>query len=275
MISRIALSQRSRLVGVVNHALPALYASRALSRPQLHSDAILDQVTAEAGLDDFGGDWFRQPLDVLIDALRNEASLNRLGLFAAVGQLKKVLKDRLHAEALFAENPEIGARRLRSPVIVVGPMRSGTTRLHRLLAADARFAHMRSFETVNPVPAPGFRPGDTDRRWIPARLALGAVHTFNPTTACIHPTGPFEPEEELGLLVRSIWGMKHEAQWHIRAMDAGARRRMPPRHMNIWRGFCDWWAGRAVRMIGGHGCSRLRNICLICQRCCACFPMRG
>jgi len=215
MNSQATLSQRSALVGAVNRALPAIYAARALARPVLDANAILDQVSRESGLDDFGGDWFRQPLAVLIDSLREEASLNQLGLFAAVGQLKKVLKDRLHAQALFAQNPEIDARSLRSPVIVVGPMRSGTTRLHRLLAADARFAHMRSFETVNPVPPPGFQPGDRDRRWIPARLALGAVHTFNPTTACIHPTGPFEPEEELGLLVRSIWGMKHEAQWHV------------------------------------------------------------
>jgi len=215
MNSLATLSQRSRLVDAVNRVLPGIYATRAVSRPVLDAEAILDQVTRETGLDDFGGDWFRAPLDVLIEALREEASLNSLGLFAAVGQLKKVLKDRLYAEATFANNPAIEARRLRSPVIVVGPMRSGTTRLHRLLAADARFAHMRSFETVNPVPPPGFQPGDTDRRWIPARLALGAVHTFNPTTACIHPTGPFEPEEELGLLVRSIWGMKHEAQWHV------------------------------------------------------------
>ena len=37
----------------------------------------------------------------------------------------------------------------------------------------------------------------------------------NPRTLSIHPTGPYEPEEELGLLVASMWGMKHEAQWTI------------------------------------------------------------
>jgi hypothetical protein len=74
---------------------------------------------------------------------------------------------------------------------------------------------MRSFETINPVPRPDFRPGDPDRRWIVARLATGAIHAFNPGTAVIHPSGPFEPEEELGLLVRSIWGMKLEAQWQV------------------------------------------------------------
>lgn len=209
------LSNRSRLVDAVNGALPAIYAGRLAKRLMLDAQAICGQVQDEAGTSDFGGEWFRKPLEVLIGALEEEAALNPLGKFVAVGQLKKVLKDRLHAETLFAAHPEIEQRQLRSPVIVVGPMRSGTTRLHRLLAADARFAHMRSFETVCPVPSPDFRPGDKDRRWIPARLALGAVHTFNPVTACIHPTGPFEPEEELGLLVRSIWGMKHEAQWHV------------------------------------------------------------
>jgi len=186
-----------------------------LDRPELDADAIFDQVKRESGLSDFGGDWFRQPLRVLVEALREEAALNQLGLFAAVGQLKKVIKDRLHAEELFKAHSEIAERSLKSPVVVVGPMRSGTTRLHRLLAADSRFSYMRAFETVCPVPAPDFRPGDKDRRWMISRLAVGAVHAFNPTTACIHPTGPFEPEEELGLLVRSIWGMKHEAQWHV------------------------------------------------------------
>lgn len=118
-------------------------------------------------------------------------------------------------QAILGENPAIASRSLKRPVVVVGPMRSGTTRLHRLIASDTRFAHMRSFETINPVPAPGFKPGSRDRRWIVARLAMGAVHAFNPSTAVIHPSGPFEPEEELGLLVRSIWGMKHEAQWQV------------------------------------------------------------
>ena len=215
MTSHTPLSQRSNLVGAVNHALPALYKARLLARPELDADALVADVERETGLRDFGGDWFRRPLHVLLAALREEASLNGLGRFAAVGQFRKVLKDRLFAQQLFKANPEIERRSLQRPLIVVGPMRSGTTRLHRLLSADARFAHLRSFETVNPVPPPNFLPGDKDRRWIPARLALGAVHKFNPTTAVIHPTGPFEPEEELGLLVRSMWGMKHEAQWHV------------------------------------------------------------
>ncbi len=216
MIGTAKLSQRSRLVDAANASLNATWCLRASLRPSLDADGLLDELEAATGLHDFGDPWFRKPLGRLTEALREEASLNNLGLFAAVGQLRKVLKDRLFMQAILADRPAIARRSLKSPVFVVGPMRSGTTRLHRLLAADERFSHMRSFETINPVPKPDFRPGEQpDRRWIVARLAMGAVHAFNPSTAVIHPSGPFEPEEELGLLVRSLWGMKHEAQWHV------------------------------------------------------------
>ena len=215
MIATAQLSRRSRLVDAANASLCAAWRTRAMPRPELDGEQLIESLRTQTGLHDFGDPWFRAPLDRLLTALREEASLNQLGLFAAAGQLRKVLKDRLHAQAILAEHPGIARRSLARPVIVVGPMRSVTTRLHRLLAADTRFSHMRSFETINPVPSPDFRPGMPDRRWIVGRMAMGAIHAFNPSTAVIHPSGPFEPEEELGLLVRSIWGMKHETQWNV------------------------------------------------------------
>lgn len=215
MKSQSQLSQRSRLVGAVNRVLPAIWKTPVMDAPELDAENLCEQVQRETGLADFGNNWFRKPLDILVRALEEEASLNQLGRFGAAGQLKKVLKDRLFTQHLLDEHPEIRERTMHPPVIVVGPMRSGTTRLHRLLAADDRFSHMRFFETICPVPRPGFRKGRPDRRWLPATLLLGAVHRLNPNTAVIHPTGPHEPEEELGLLVASMWGMKHEAQWHI------------------------------------------------------------
>ncbi|HET8613309.1 MAG TPA: sulfotransferase [Sphingomonas sp.] len=164
---------------------------------------------------DFGDEWFLGPLRTLVPALHEEAALNPLGRFAAIGQLLKLLRERLWTQHWLREHPGIAERPLSPPVIVVGPMRSGTTRLHRLLAADRRFAHLRLFETICPVPPPDFRRRGPDKRPRRAARILGAVHRFNPHTAVIHPTAPFAPEEELGLLVASVWGMKHEAQWHV------------------------------------------------------------
>ncbi|MCT2398618.1 sulfotransferase family protein [Novosphingobium mangrovi (ex Huang et al. 2023)] len=209
------LSARSRLVGAANSVLAGLNRLSVLRETPLDVDALADIACRQTGLDDFGDPWFLRPMEVLTQAIKEEASLNEIGHFAATGQFLKVLRERLWTQHWFDTHEEILAEPLAPPVIVVGPMRSGTTRLHRLLAADDRFEHMRFFETVCPVPAPGFRPGGRDPRPRQAGRLLSTVHKLNPRTAVVHPTGPFEPEEELGLLVQSAWGMKHEAQWRV------------------------------------------------------------
>jgi hypothetical protein len=180
---------------------------------------LLGRATADAGLEDFGDPWFERPLDVLLDAIRGEARLNTAGEWAASQQFHHVLRDRLLTQMWFERHPEILARPIPYPVVIVGPMRSGTTRLHRLLAADRRFAHLRSFETISPVPRPDFEEVMAGRKEdfrpnLAARI-MKVARLANPRTLSIHPTGPYEPEEELGLLVASMWGMKHDAQWHV------------------------------------------------------------
>ena len=183
--------------------------------PVLEKAALMEQARAVAGSDDFGDPWFERPLDVLLDAVCGQARLNAAGEWSAMKQFEKVLIDRLWAEQWFAEYPEILARPLLRPVIVVGPMRSGTTRLHRLLSSDHRFSHLRSFETISPVPRPDFDFDAPDFRVTLAARIMKVARLANPRTLTIHPTGPMEPEEELGLLVSSFWGMKHEAQWWV------------------------------------------------------------
>lgn len=188
-------------------------------KPLLQKEALLAQARTATGLQDFGDPWFERPFEVLLRSLDAEARLNPAGEIAAQKQFHHVLRDRLLTQWWFARHPEILARPLRRPVVIVGPMRSGTTRLHRLLAADRRFSHMRSFETISPVPRPEFEDvlsGEKeDFRPVLAARIMKVARLANPRTLSIHPTGPYEPEEELGLLVASFWGMKHEAQWHV------------------------------------------------------------
>ena len=186
---------------------------------RLEKRFLLDQAAEAAELDDFGDPWFERPMDVLLDSVHAEARLNVAGDFSAMQQFHKVLVDRLWAQMWFKRHPEILARPIKNPVVIVGPMRSGTTRMHRLLASDRRFSHMRSFETISPVPRPDFEEvlaGEKeDFRPVLASRIMKVARLANPRTLSIHPTGPYEPEEELGLLVASMWGMKHEAQWHV------------------------------------------------------------
>jgi hypothetical protein len=183
--------------------------------PKLEREALMANAAEHTGLTDFGDPWFLEPFDKLLEALHGEARLNAAGEWAAKKQFEKVLHDRLWAQQWFERYPEILARPLPHPVIVVGPMRSGTTRLHRLLSGDTRFTHLRSFETISPVPRPGFERGAPDSRVELAAKLKRIARLSNPHTLTIHPTGPFEPEEELGLLCSSFWGLKHPTQWWI------------------------------------------------------------
>ena len=213
------LPSRTLFIDVLDGAVRVGRRVGVFAPVRLEKDYLLDKVRRETGLDDFGDRWFERPLGVLLEAIHREARLNAAGEVAAAGQFHHVLRDRLLTQMWFERHPEILARPIPHPVVIVGPMRSGTTRLHRLLAADRRFAHLRSFETISPVPRPGFeevmggRKGDF-RPKLASRI-MKVARIANPRTLSIHPTGPFEPEEELGLLVASLWGMKHEAQWTI------------------------------------------------------------
>src|SRR5690606_21288175 len=152
----------------------------------LEKDALLDRARGFTGLDDFGDPWFERPLEVLLEAIRSEARLNPAGEWTAMKQIVKILADRLWAQQWFARHPEILGRPLPHPVIVVGPMRSGTTRMHRLLAADHRFTHLRSFETISPVPRPEFVHGGPDFRVTLASRIARLARLANPRTLTIH-----------------------------------------------------------------------------------------
>ena len=211
--------RRAPFIDVVNRVIPAARKLGLVAPARLEMNFLLEQASAQTGLSDFGDPWFEKPMAVLLQAVRQEAALNPAGDFSAMQQFNKVLKDRLWAQMWFKRHPEILGRPIKRPVVIVGPMRSGTTRLHRLLASDRRFNHLRSFETISPVPRPDFEEvlaGQRDdfRPVLAARI-MKVARLANPRTLSIHPTGPYEPEEELGLLVASMWGMKHEAQWHV------------------------------------------------------------
>ena len=211
--------RRTRFIDIANRVVSAGRRIGAIDPPRLEKDFLLSEAVSATGLEDFGDRWFERPLDVLLRSVREEAHLNPAGELAAMKQFHHVLRDRLLTQWWFARHPEILARPIRNPVVIVGPMRSGTTRLHRLLASDSRFAHLRSFETISPVPRPEFErvlAGATeDFRPVLAARIMKVARLANPRTLSIHPTGPYEPEEELGLLVASMWGMKHEAQWNV------------------------------------------------------------
>ncbi|MEM9256957.1 MAG: sulfotransferase [Pseudomonadota bacterium] len=175
-----------------------------LARVTFDMQELLASARKRTGLTEFGDARFMEPMQVLADALNSEAMLNPLGRYLAKLNIERLLDGRLRAEALFRQHPEIRQRPLPDPIVIVGLARSGTTRLHRLLAADDTFLHLESWESVYPVPTEeAFQArdkGETDPRITQLDGALKAVLYMGPQIAAVHPLGTHEVEEEIGLL---------------------------------------------------------------------------
>lgn len=179
-------------------------------------DRIVTRAMRETGLTDLGDTRFLDSQrDVLLPALRHEARLNTLGRVIAHGSLLKIVKERLWAEDLFRRHPEIDAEEIAPPLVIVGPMRSGTTRLQRLIASDPAFSAFRLYESTCPVPWPKSFTQVEDPRISRTRFGLRILNWINPRNAEVHPTGPREVDEELGLLEHSLHGALIEAQRRI------------------------------------------------------------
>jgi hypothetical protein len=198
-----------------NRALDSAWRRGVLPRPVMDADAL--EAAALRGADPacLGPDaGWRPAFRQLVKSLRAEADLNPVGLAIAHALIVQLLRARMRAVALWARHPEILERPLAPPIVILGPMRSGTTRLQRLLACDQRLAHTRTFESLHPVP---FRSRGPDSRTLRTRFAIALLERFNPALAAIHPTRPHDPEEEFGLLSMSFGPPQFEAQWRVPA----------------------------------------------------------
>tara|TARA_R110000823_G_scaffold91174_10_gene201203 strand:- start:8582 stop:9904 length:1323 start_codon:yes stop_codon:yes gene_type:complete len=175
-----------------------------LARVRFDADELLLQARKSTGLDDYGDERFLEPMRLMIDSLNSESNINPIGRLLAKSNILRLLKGRLQAQALWQQHPEILTRELVPPVVIVGLARSGTTRLHRLLACDERFVHLKSWESVYPVPGPesfdARAAGEPDPRIKNLDQALKAVLYMSPQVAAVHPLGTMEVEEEIGLL---------------------------------------------------------------------------
>ncbi|MGI8944566.1 MAG: sulfotransferase, partial [Qipengyuania sp.] len=165
--------------------------------------------------DEFGGrseadaEDFRERLAQLCRSLREEARLNALGHTLAYGQLTAAIRKRHALGRLWRQRPEFAATPISPPIAVVGQMRAGTTRVHRLLAADPAHTATRFCDSFDPVPK------TADWRALKGAFALALARRINPWLDTLHPFGATRADEEIGWLSAALGPCAFEAQWTI------------------------------------------------------------
>ncbi len=155
---------------------------------------LMAQARAEAGLDDFGDDSFREGLERLVRALRTEAPLNAVGEMALPAMLVNLLVQRLRIEDWYRREPSIADEPIDRPLIGLGLPRTGSTALSFLLAADPNARSLLMWEAVEPTPPPS-TVAAPDPRIARAEERMEMQRQVTPRLGALVPAAPTGPEE--------------------------------------------------------------------------------
>ncbi|MEV6773261.1 sulfotransferase [Nocardia sp. NPDC051030] len=115
----------------------------------LHASA-----TKLTGLDDFGSDDYLEGLGVLLESYQRDAGLTELGSKMSRYFLRGALVARALSESSWKANPGYAETSVARPIFVTGLPRTGTTALHRLLAADPGHQALEMWLAEFPQPRP-------------------------------------------------------------------------------------------------------------------------
>jgi hypothetical protein len=120
----------------------------------LEERSLLETAYRETGLEDFGGDEFREPLRLVLQSLETEARLTLLGRLAARRDLLGLLTNRLRLAEDRKRHPGIAEQCITRPFFIIGLPRTGTTLLHHLISQDPASRAPRAWEVMAPSPPP-------------------------------------------------------------------------------------------------------------------------
>lgn len=178
----------------------------------LHASA-----TKACGLEDFGSDDdnYREALGVLLDAYAREADLTELGSKMQRFFVRNALVARLVSEAAFKQYPQHADVPIERPIFVTGLPRTGTTALHRLLAADPRHQGLELWLAEFPQPRPPRETWSQNPVFQQLDAQFAKAHAENPDYTGLHYMTADEVEECWQLLRQSLHSVSYETLAHI------------------------------------------------------------
>ncbi|MFI6099372.1 sulfotransferase family protein [Lentzea sp. NPDC051213] len=183
-------------------------------RTALNVEELLAKACAKTGLSDFGDYWFSEPLDVLVSSLNTEAALSPLGFELTKHRLTALLSDRLRLRELQRKNPSVLDTEVRVAAEICGLPRTGSTLLHRILAASPQVTSTLSWEVAYPIPFPGEGP-DAALRKARARERMEAFAQLSPDFGDLHTVVWDGPEEDVILLDRTFVSMSFDSFYWV------------------------------------------------------------
>ena len=184
-----------------------------LDPARLDPEYLCEKVCKETGLSDFGDDFFREPMELLLQSAKDEAALSFAGRMGLQEELLRVLKNRLLVQHAIQTQPEILEEKVESPLIVIGLPRTGTTFLHNLLSKDPEAYVPKMWEFVSPAPFLEEDPKARERIAVTEAMVKNADRI--PHLRAAHPMNPHWPDECFWLFSNSFHSIAYDARYHV------------------------------------------------------------
>ena len=117
----------------------------------LNEEILCNEAIKKTGLTDFGDPHYKEGLSRLIESAEKDANLHFLGRCLLHSLITIFLSNRLLLAEVRKQTPELFQTPLIPPIIILGLPRTGTTFLHRMLAADPANRGIPLWELVRPI----------------------------------------------------------------------------------------------------------------------------
>jgi Sulfotransferase family len=177
---------------------------------------LLDQARTATGLTDFGDTWFLTPLETLVAHVNRDAGLISPESSAGA-RIQSALADRLQLEHYFKDHPEASDEKVELACAIIGLPRTGSTMVHRLLAASPQLTALWWWETAFPFPMPGENAADPSPRQDAAKAMVDWLLTEWPDFESIDPMDAMAINEEVVLLDRTFLSTTYDSMMPIHA----------------------------------------------------------
>jgi Sulfotransferase family len=190
----------------------ALLEKTQIRSTRLFAADLIETAKRRCGLDHFGEGEFFEALSCLLQSCQDEARLNLIGKIALKVDVLETLCARLQMERDRQVYPDISRQEIREPLFIVGLPRSGTSALHRLLAADPEHRSPLLWEVRSPCPP---TPAGEKRRIQSARQSCNFFNWLVPTFRYVHTVGPEVPQECVSLMTPTFLSDQFDAMYYV------------------------------------------------------------
>ena len=170
-------------------------------------------------LTDFGGDEYREGLATLLRAYEEDEQLTELGRKVKRSELRGALVARLVSEVGFRQ-VAVDDAVIERPIFVTGLPRTGTTALHRLLAADPNHQGLEQWLCEMPQPRPPRETWAANPVFQQIQAGFAKFYEANPGFAGVHYIAADTVEECWQLLRQSAMSVSYESLGHVPSYSA-------------------------------------------------------